>query len=163
MDTYQSKFDNGENPDKLDKDAVRDYLKANPESTEIPDEIKNIIDSYFDLYGRFTGLQVSNNDINLASAFGLNNSSIGDSLSQFINKNRTYPRIFIVAGSTSDKPFINKIVNCLDNSSKIICHTIYSSAHKETMKVVNLINRVDSDYDTVVWITVAGRSNALSV
>ena len=162
-DTYQSKFNKGESPDKLDKDAVRDYLKANPESTEIPEEVQNkVIDSYLDLYGRFTGLQVSNNDINLANAFGLQNVAIGDSLSEFINLNRTYPRIFIVAGSTSDKPFVDKIVNCLDNSSKILCHTIYSSAHKETMKVVNLINRVDSNYDNVVWITVAGRSNALS-
>ena len=56
--------DSIESLNKLDKDAVRDYLKANPESTEIPEEIQNkVIDSYLDLYGRFTGIQVSNNDM----------------------------------------------------------------------------------------------------
>jgi len=66
----------------------------------------------------------------------------------------------IIMGSESDKPFAEKITSALDSHS--INHEInVASAHKNPLKVLEVIDSYKTKKG-VVYITIAGRSNALS-
>lgn len=66
----------------------------------------------------------------------------------------------IIMGSESDKGFASKITDHLDNLS--IGYEIHvASAHKQPLKVLEVINSY-SEEKGIVYITIAGRSNALS-
>ena len=66
----------------------------------------------------------------------------------------------IIMGSESDKDFASKITDHLDKLS--IVHEInVASAHKQPLKVLDVINAHSSEKG-IVYITIAGRSNALS-
>lgn len=70
-------------------------------------------------------------------------------------------KVIIISGSKSDKEFVNKIEVALDEVG--IAHEWEAaSAHKETARVLELLNAWESSGDNIVYITVAGRSNALS-
>ena len=66
----------------------------------------------------------------------------------------------IIMGSESDRSFANKIINGLDENS-IEYKTHVSSAHKQPLKVLETINSYAAEKG-IVYITIAGRSNALS-
>ena len=71
------------------------------------------------------------------------------------------PLVFIMAGSKSDSDHTNKILQALKNIGiNAVCS--YISAHKNTLTAVEVINDVNNLFKRVVWVTVAGRSNALS-
>ena len=71
------------------------------------------------------------------------------------------PLVFIMAGSKSDSDHTNKILHALKNIGiNAVCS--YISAHKNTLTAVEVINDVNNLFKRVVWVTVAGRSNALS-
>jgi len=67
----------------------------------------------------------------------------------------------ILMGSASDRPHVTKIVTELDilgiNSVQRI-----ASAHKTPKRLLDLLAEYEADHHTKVYITVAGRSNALS-
>lgn len=66
----------------------------------------------------------------------------------------------IIMGSESDKGFASKITDNLDKLS--IKHEInVASAHKQPLKVLDVI-KDNSAEKGIVYITIAGRSNALS-
>ena len=72
--------------------------------------------------------------------------------------------VFILAGSTSDGEWVHKISNEVRKFGYDTM-SIFGSAHKETnkvMKVLNDINTLSPNNRKVVFVTVAGRSNALS-
>ena len=69
--------------------------------------------------------------------------------------------VYIVAGSTKDKKHVEKIQKFLEDYS-IYSTVIYSSAHKNTQNVMDHIKLNDRHDRKMVWVTVAGRSNALS-
>ena len=63
-------------------------------------------------------------------------------------------------GSTSDEPHAKKITNKLDEY-KISWEQHAASAHKEPLKVLKILE--DNKNNTnIVYVTIAGRSNALS-
>jgi len=66
----------------------------------------------------------------------------------------------IIMGSESDKGFASKITDHLDKLS-IGYEINVASAHKQPLKVLEVINSYN-DEKGVVYITIAGRSNALS-
>jgi 5-(carboxyamino)imidazole ribonucleotide mutase len=69
-------------------------------------------------------------------------------------------KAIIIMGSESDRDFANKIIKGLDGQS--IDHEIFAaSAHKQPLKVLEIINSY-TDEKGIVFITIAGRSNALS-
>ena len=71
------------------------------------------------------------------------------------------PLVFIMAGSKSDSDHTNKIMKSLKSIGiNAVCS--YISAHKNTLTAVEVINDVNNLFKRVVWVTVAGRSNALS-
>ena len=69
-------------------------------------------------------------------------------------------KVVIIMGSESDREFTQKIINDLEKFS--ISYDInVASAHKQPLEVLNII-KSNSAEKGVVYITIAGRSNALS-
>ena len=66
----------------------------------------------------------------------------------------------IIMGSTSDEPHAKKITDKLDEYG-ITWEQHAASAHKEPLKVLDILN-TNKDNKDIVYITIAGRSNALS-
>lgn len=137
--TYQQRIENDLSPEKLDKDCVRDWVKANcnpyvDEIPEIPEEIINkALSAYQSFYDKITGVKPS------------------------MSKNL----VLIVAGSVKDDNHICKIIGALHRRG-IACQSFISSAHKNTRNVMRLIEDYEDDDRNIVWVTIAGRSNALS-
>lgn len=69
--------------------------------------------------------------------------------------------VMIISGSTSDEEHCKKILYSLLKHN-IIGGCCYISAHKNTQKTIDYINYINKNYNKVIWITVAGMSNALS-
>ena len=63
-------------------------------------------------------------------------------------------------GSTSDEPHAKKITNKLDEY-KISWEQHAASAHKEPLKVLKILED-NKENTNIVYVTIAGRSNALS-
>ena len=69
-------------------------------------------------------------------------------------------QIVIIMGSESDRPHANRILNALQGYDAVV--TIHvASAHKQPLEVLRIIESYAAQH-AVVYITVAGRSNALS-
>ena len=66
----------------------------------------------------------------------------------------------IILGSTSDEPPAKKITDKLDEYG-ITWEQYAASAHKEPLKVLEILD-TNKDGNDIVYITIAGRSNALS-
>ncbi len=66
----------------------------------------------------------------------------------------------IIMGSTSDKPHAKKITDKLDDYG-IVWEQHAASAHKQPLKVLEILD-ANKDRKDIVYITIAGRSNALS-
>ncbi|NHZ84380.1 MAG: 5-(carboxyamino)imidazole ribonucleotide mutase [Planctomycetia bacterium] len=66
----------------------------------------------------------------------------------------------IIMGSESDRNFAQKIVTALEKYS-ISYEVRVASAHKQPLEVLDII-KSNSSENGVVYITIAGRSNALS-
>ena len=69
-------------------------------------------------------------------------------------------KTIIIMGSTSDEPHAKKITNKLDEY-KIPWEQHAASAHKEPLKVLKILED-NKDNTNIVYVTIAGRSNALS-
>ena len=63
-------------------------------------------------------------------------------------------------GSASDEHHAKKITDKLDEYG-ISCEQHAASAHKQPLKVLEILND-NKDKESIVYITIAGRSNALS-
>ena len=68
--------------------------------------------------------------------------------------------VVFIMGSTSDEPHAKKITDKLDEFG-ISWEQHAASAHKEPLKVLEILN-ANKDKENIVYITIAGRSNALS-
>jgi len=66
----------------------------------------------------------------------------------------------IIMGSSSDDPHAKKITDKLDEY-KILWDKHVASAHKQPLEVLKILGG-NSEKKDVVYITIAGRSNALS-
>ena len=66
----------------------------------------------------------------------------------------------IIMGSTSDEPHAKKITDKLDEYG-IAWEQHAASAHKQPLKVLEILTG-NKDEKDIVYITIAGRSNALS-
>ena len=69
-------------------------------------------------------------------------------------------KVVIIMGSESDREFAQKIINDLEKFS-ISYDVNVASAHKQPLEVLNII-KSNAAEKGVVYITIAGRSNALS-
>ena len=66
----------------------------------------------------------------------------------------------IIMGSTSDEPHSKKITDNLDEYG-ISWEKHAASAHKQPLKVLEILE-ANKDSKDIIYITIAGRSNALS-
>lgn len=69
-------------------------------------------------------------------------------------------KVVIIMGSESDRDFAQKIINGLETFS-LSYDVNVASAHKQPLEVLNII-KSNATEKGVVYITIAGRSNALS-
>jgi len=69
-------------------------------------------------------------------------------------------KTIIIMGSTSDEPHAKKITDKLDEYG-ITWEQHAASAHKNPLKVLEILEN-NKDGKDIVYITIAGRSNALS-
>ena len=69
-------------------------------------------------------------------------------------------KAILIMGSTSDEHHAKKITDKLD-SYNIAWEQHAASAHKEPLKVLEILN-ANKDKENIVYITIDGRSNALS-
>ncbi len=66
----------------------------------------------------------------------------------------------IIMGSVSDRDHVNKITAKLDDLG-LASEEFVASAHKQPLEVLEILKRFEGRND-IVYITIAGRSNALS-
>ena len=69
-------------------------------------------------------------------------------------------KAIIIMGSTSDEPHAKKITDKLDDYN-INWEQHAASAHKQPLKVLEILQE-NKEAENIVYITIAGRSNALS-
>jgi len=69
-------------------------------------------------------------------------------------------KVVIIMGSTSDEPHAKKITDKLDEYN-IKWEQHAASAHKEPKKVLGILESNENN-DHILYVTIAGRSNALS-
>ena len=69
-------------------------------------------------------------------------------------------KAIIIMGSASDEPHAKKITDKLDEH-EISWEQHAASAHKQPLKVLEILN-ANKDSKDIIYITIAGRSNALS-
>ena len=134
-DTYIERFHNGKEPEKLDKDAARDYVKSvcdpyKDDIPEIPQSVKNhVLNCYSTLYNKLISF----------------------------NQNL----VVILSGSDSDRDHVNRLKEELNSLS--ICNSSYvCSAHKNTLGLIQILMDNEELPQNKIYVTVAGRSNALS-
>ena len=165
---YEHAFHTGNNPSKLDKDIVRDWIKNNTkdpyvEYPEVPEDVKEKVSTvYKEYYDLISGDNIDLDKI--SSVWSAETDTYSLSTKEVIENYLSFhhePRVEIIAGSVSDMKHVEKIKAELEKNN-IYSNITYSSAHKETQNVVNLINNTNKNFKRVVWVTVAGRSNALS-
>lgn len=163
LDSYQNRFQNGLEPVKFDKDLVRSFVKTqcDPYTTistdvKIPDDIKEtVIDAYHEFYRTLTGDDILTED---------DIQSLNDTI-QYYFDNHHRDRVYIISGSLSDKHFVDTLTDSLDDF-KVYSTWEACSAHKETKRLIEYLEKCERDAkdrnQRIVYITVAGRSNALS-
>ena len=69
-------------------------------------------------------------------------------------------KTIVIMGSTSDEPHAKKLTDKLDEYG-IAWEQHAASAHKQPLKVLDILTANENKKD-IVYITIAGRSNALS-
>ena len=69
-------------------------------------------------------------------------------------------KVVIIMGSTADEPHAKKITDNLDAMS-IQWEQHAASAHKQPLEVLKILEDIANE-ESVVYVTIAGRSNALS-
>ena len=155
-DTYQECFDSGKEPKKLDKDAIRDWIKkqCDPYNESIPEVPNSVIEQVSSVYG------IYNQHITLKSIKEKQLDSTKFLNDFFTNKNKEL--VVVLAGSVKDKHHTDKIQNKLkEKNIYSVCH--FKSAHKETLEVMEILDLYNSQvHRNIIYVTVAGRSNALS-
>jgi len=162
--SYADRFNNSLEPEKLDKDMIRDYLKSmidpyKDDIPEIPTEKKQaVFNAYQSLY-----LELSDeNCYNIAETIELNNSS---QIREFLETHlpQIYARcmVVILSGSDKDKEHVDKLHKEI-SGRHIYTVSYVCSAHRQTQALLDLLNDYESSGRNIIYVTVAGKSNALS-
>ena len=154
--SYEERFLNQQEPQKLDKDIIRDYVRqrCDPYNEPLPPIPKELLDKVFTAYHNFY-IQLTHQSLNE------DQNNLEEKIKLYFNNHHQNIAV-IVAGSTSDKAHIDKIQKALNNVNVYsIVHI--GSAHKQTMRVMNLLNTYNNMSNRkIIFVTIAGRSNALS-
>lgn len=163
-ESYEERMAAGQSPEKLDKDQVRDWVKSqcDPYKDEIPTVPTDVIQKVTDCYQKYF-------DMITQSDNGYHpNVSANEVVRNYFEK--VHDNICVIlSGSVKDEKHVTKLGNELKKKG-IYSLSYVSSAHKNTREVLAILdeyNNYKNNYAAaarrkIVWITVAGRSNALS-
>ena len=155
LDTYDERLQNGLEPEKLDKDCIRDYVKSvcDPYNDQIPtipteliEKVAGVYNTYYELFDNLDYQNYQLSEEKIENLF----------FNELIQKN-----VVIVAGSPSDSKHCEKIQKCLKDVN-IYSKIYYCSAHKKTKELLGILDKYESQDRTMYYVTVAGLSNALS-
>jgi phosphoribosylaminoimidazole-succinocarboxamide synthase len=170
LEDYQESRKEGRTPRDISKEKVRSYLRSQGFSGQqgmavprLPEElIDEVSRTYASLYERLTGASLPGASLPGASLPGGDNfpvSSLIDSL-----KGKGYIKgalVPVIMGSEKDRPFACMLTAALE-SLGIPSRIHVASAHKETRTVLDLLESYGRSSEPLVFVTIAGRSNALS-
>lgn len=164
--TYHERMATSVEPQKIDKDSVRDYVKGicDPYTEEIPEipasKIEEVLACYTGFYKIISGQVYNgysgNNKINTDLETNFTVQHYFNNIHQNL--------VVILSGSPSDEWHIEKLRNKL-NECHILVREHVSSAHKKTREVLSILENYNSFAKfgrRIIYVTVAGRSNALS-
>ena len=156
--SYEERMAEGKEPEKYDKDIVRDYIKANvkdPYSMTKFDVPQELIEKTYSTYSTFFSV--------LTGFYTLPETKDRDEVINKYFDNVDWilrPHLVILSGSPSDADHVNKIKKMAEvYNIQTISHV--ASAHKNTQKVLNILDFYNSQNGKVIFVAVAGRSNAL--
>jgi fusion protein PurCD len=137
-----------ETKENLDKDHVRRFVSDNPEEKNIPKEVmQQVFDAYYSLHKLFITSELQL-DKPMTKYYFLNYYTMN-----------FCPLVIVIAGSESDFLHVEKINNELKKLN-ICYHNYFHSAHKETTIILEILEYYEHRKN-IVYVTVAGRSNAL--
>ena len=124
--SYNERFNNGLDPEKMDKDAIRDWVKQNcdPYNDPIPKIPNEVIENVEGVYNKYHKL-LTNSDVDPISNINIDNLIVN----YFMEYHDQI--VVIIAGSLKDKNHVEKIKNYLEEYNIYSIH-YYSSAHKNT-------------------------------
>lgn len=158
--TYEECMRDGVEPQKYDKDVIRDYIKktvddpyAQTEFHVEQEQIEKTIRVYKDFFSMLTGVELS--DLRFTPVEDVVDRYYADE--HWVNNDT----VVILSGSTSDDAHVQKLIK-FAKAQGIYTLSHVSSAHKNTLEVMGILDKYNSGKGRVVYITVAGRSNALS-
>ena len=145
-ETYMDRYYNGIDPEKLDKDCMRDWINSqcDPYNDMIPEIPESIIVKVQNVYKYFYTKIISlTNNYNNGITHEDNNL------------------VVILSGSEKDSEHTLEIMENLDITNiKYTDHIL--SAHKNTQELLNTIKTYETMNKNIIWVTIAGKSNALS-
>lgn len=166
-DSYDRLVSEGNEPEKFDKDCIRDYVKKTYTSEEIktrptfeiPAEVVQKVNEVYSTYHQM----LTGSSLNYSPEVPCD--SVETMVTNYY-KNYHNELVVILAGSVSDREHVEKIKSQLALQN-IYSVEYYKSAHKNTLDVMNILKKYHRDIDStvrrqIVFVTVAGRSNALS-
>ena len=155
-DSYEERFLKGEEPEKLDKDCIRDYVKSvcDPYKDEIPTIPSDLISKVESVYNDFYHLFYKDDIVREKTDDyqGLIDNFFDNHLDKIV---------IIISGSTSDYWHCEKIEKYLKENN-IFSKIYYCSAHKNTKGVLDILEKWEEQKSKIVYVTIAGMSNALS-
>ncbi|MDZ7586645.1 MAG: phosphoribosylaminoimidazolesuccinocarboxamide synthase [Patescibacteria group bacterium] len=152
--TYKERLKKGLEPENFDKEFFRlwynkrDYYgDGQPPMMPISFR-KKVSQRYREIYTKITGKQLIKDKVDIAVRIKKNLNPLLD-------------QVVIIAGSEKDLVWVKKIHKEL-KKLKLNSSIYYASAHKQPVKLLQIIKLYSDLEKKIVFITVAGRSNALS-
>ena len=157
--SYEERFATEQNQQELSKEFLRHWLKTQGFSGEhgqkkpsLPAQvIQETSDRYLELYKILTGKELDTNTSPISQRITSNLLSAGIMKGGYVQ---------IITGSKSDSTHYERIEKKLQDLN--IPHgTQVLSAHKNTQQLIDFLKTMNASGEPVVYITVAGKSNAL--
>jgi len=152
--TYQKRIKKGLEPENFDKEFFRLWYNqrhycgdGRPPTMPLSFK-KKVSQRYRAIYTKITGRKLIKYKGNMSARIKKNLKPLSD-------------LVVIISGSEKDRLWVKKIEKEL-RKQKLKNSVYYASAHKQSKKVLEIIDRYQRWGRKVVMITVAGRSNALS-
>jgi len=162
--SYEERMAEGKSPEKLDKDQIRDWIKSkcDPYKDDIPVVPDDVVEKVSNCYKQYHSIITGTTDKQLPDI------DMEDFLEEYF-KDVCSQICIILSGSVKDAKHVDKLKNELKKQN-IFATSFVSSAHKNTREVMDILDRYNAQKASsvhwkkrkIVWVTVAGRSNALS-
>ena len=154
-DSYEQNFREGKDQRELSKEFLSNWLRnqgftGDGQTPKLPNEIVlETAHRYIELYERMTGRQLE-----------INQTPTHERIVTNLRKNDCLKGgyVQIIAGSKTDSEHCNAISKHLEN---IPYGIEFISAHKNTRQLLAFLENMSTSAEPIVYIAVAGRSNAL--